>query len=552
MASLESLCRAQFKNLSHAELILLRSASTRLFAFCGPSELPSDSENDPANAEKWDQEREVRSDIIRWVCVDRHARELVDPDGLQLFGAKIVGRVDLADITFPFPLTFNHCAFTDELVLGAAQIPELDLQGSSLDSLYGDRMRVTGSVFMRYGFSVKGVARLLVAQIGGNLECDNSLLRSGLNADGLKVSGSVFLRLRNDREPKSCVAKGEVRLVGAQIDGNLECDGAFFQGQPSDVPNRGNVALNVSGAVVKGDVFLRNHFRSEGVVQLVGTQIGGDLNCSTSEIDVLDGRRVAVKGAIFWREIANPASVRLNLSDASSYALYDDSASWPTKGRLHVDGFVYSTTFQAEKDPKNRMEWLDRNDPFSPQPYRQLAKVLSDRGMEDESLEVLMQMQKLTLEQDWYGYPESWLLRGSIGYGYHPLRAFWELIGLAGLGWIVYRRAEIAKKITPTDVDAYTAFKRDRVAPPHYPRFSPLVYSLENSLPLVKLGQADHWQPDPSPATDGNSGEKGFLSRFRRTVHSPRFVQGFLWLQILLGWVLATLFAAGVTGIIRK
>jgi hypothetical protein len=33
---------------------------------------------------------------------------------------------------------------------------------------------------------------------------------------------------------------------------------------------------------------------------------------------------------------------------------------------------------------------------------------------------------------------------------------------------------------------------------------------------------------------------------------APRFVMCFLWIQILLGWLLATLFVAGVTGIVHK
>jgi hypothetical protein len=39
------------------------------------------------------------------------------------------------------------------------------------------------------------------------------------------------------------------------------------------------------------------------------------------------------------------------------------------------------------------------------------------------------------------------------------------------------------------------------------------------------------------------------LSRFGT---SPRFVTWFLWFQILFGWLLATLFIAGVSGIVHK
>jgi hypothetical protein len=33
---------------------------------------------------------------------------------------------------------------------------------------------------------------------------------------------------------------------------------------------------------------------------------------------------------------------------------------------------------------------------------------------------------------------------------------------------------------------------------------------------------------------------------------SPRFVRVFLWFQILLGWLLATLFAAGIAGLVHS
>ena len=32
---------------------------------------------------------------------------------------------------------------------------------------------------------------------------------------------------------------------------------------------------------------------------------------------------------------------------------------------------------------------------------------------------------------------------------------------------------------------------------PDYPKFQPVIYTLENVLPVVKLGQDDLWAPDP-------------------------------------------------------
>jgi hypothetical protein len=53
---------------------------------------------------------------------------------------------------------------------------------------------------------------------------------------------------------------------------------------------------------------------------------------------------------------------------------------------------------------------------------------------------------------------------------------------------------------------------------------------------LAKLGQADKWQPDPRPTAPP-------LARMARWA---------LWVQVVIGWILATLFVAGISGLIRR
>jgi hypothetical protein len=85
----------------------------------------------------------------------------------------------------------------------------------------------------------------------------------------------------------------------------------------------------------------------------------------------------------------------------------------------------------------------------------------------------------------------------------------------------------------PTDKDAAERFVSRRELPPHYSIFSAPIYSLENTFPLVKLGQADKWQPDPA-------GEQS------------RPLQRIIWLQNIAGWFLTTLFVAAVSGVVQK
>jgi hypothetical protein len=120
---------------------------------------------------------------------------------------------------------------------------------------------------------------------------------------------------------------------------------------------------------------------------------------------------------------------------------------------------------------------------------------MGELGQEDEALEILMQMQKLHRDQHWYQRPESWLLRWSIVYRYHPLWAFWELVVLGGVVGL-FTEGPSSQAMAPTNPEAYASYKIDGVPPASYTRFSPPV-SVENSLTLVKLGQADKWHPDP-------------------------------------------------------
>jgi hypothetical protein len=545
MSDLRTLAGARFDDFTTAELRLLRSVCTPNFAVCGYNMQLNGKDNDPILGSDWPKWRRIRAELIRWLCMDPQARALIDPEGIEVFGARVEGDVDLSNLTIPFPLAFIHCHVMSLLDLTDTHILELNLDGTYVRVLAANGLTTTGSVFLRNGFTTEDTIRVMGAQVGGNFECDGGTFKKGLYADGVKVSGSLFLRHGfNSHE--------EVRLFGASVDGNVECDNGAFENHAQASAGPKIRALNMDNAVVKGDVYLRNGFSAEGDASLIGAQISGDLDCTQARIvEELNIARCVVRGAFFWRQIPNRDSVKLELSNAAVYFLEDESPSWPNKGNLRLDGFSYSNLSDGTRNVDGRLDWLSRQQRFNPQPYRQLAKVYAYLGDEDAAQRVLVQMQNLQRSEHWYQRPESWFLRWSIGYGYHPLYAFWELVGLAGLGWIIYRRAELANTMVPTDNDAYALAKSSAALPPSYPRFSPLVYSIENSLPLIDLGQGAHWQPDPDPQTIPPSGS-GRWSKFDYILKSPKFLRRFLWVQIILGWILATLFAAGVTGIIRK
>jgi hypothetical protein len=644
---LEALARARFGDLSQAELKLLRAAPKGEVAWCGPSAKNDDPANDPAKADEWGPEREIRAHLIRWLCVDRDASSAVDPMGIQIYAARITGTLDLSFISVPFPLALCRCRLADGANLISADLPALNLAGSRVLSVTADGAKVKGSVFLRDSFSAEGGVRLLDAQVGGSLDCSGGTFKNpggdALYADRADVKGGVFLREGFSAEGEvrmlgaqiggdlDCIggtfknpggnafsasganvngsvlledgfsAEGEVRLLGAQIGGNLECTAGTFK-------NPGKNALSADGVDVKGAVFLKDGFSAEGEARLVGAQVGGNLECGGGVFSEVTAENVAIRGTLFWQGVEAKS---LDLINASAGSLVDDEKSWPRKGNLVLDGFVYADiSGDSPRDAKTRLKWLAFEDKFTPQPYRQLAKVLREMGDEDGALTVLQEMERLRREREdrtWPARLESGILRRTIGYGYNPLLAVYWMAGLSGLAWILYRRAYLAGNIVPKEDGAYESFKRDGQPPDHYARFAPLVYAVENSLPLVKLGQEDTWHPEPNaenalsrqrswPTSLGrprvwirlrwlqsilvscglktNPDPQGPLrplqrllifcglqpppnreaprSKLGRWLTSPRFLRWLLWIHILLGWLLATLFLAGLTGVVRK
>src|ERR1022692_3896460 len=105
---LEALAHKRFGELSEAELRLLQAAPKGDTAVCGPSSGPG---NDPSKADNWGSDREIRGGLICWLCANAEAAKRIDPAGLQVYGARITGRLNLFFVAIGFPLLFQLCHF---------------------------------------------------------------------------------------------------------------------------------------------------------------------------------------------------------------------------------------------------------------------------------------------------------------------------------------------------------------------------------------------------------------------------------------------------------
>jgi hypothetical protein len=660
-SKLEQLASARFSGLTVAEIKVLRAVAAGETAICSPNRLINDPRNDPVSYESWGDDRQINAKILRWICTDSLAKLLIDPFGIHVYAARILGQLDLSYVTVPFPLTFANCSFESEFNLRHANLVAVNLQGTHLYELSADGATIKGGFFLRHGFHARGQVRLAAVRIGGNLECDQGTFENpaqrerkssgtAIVADGAIIQGSIFLRsgfralgevrlagvqiggcldctnasfnnpasrdtsssgialngqgllakgyvdlgagfcaqgetalvaahivgnlnmggavLSNPEVPslpgpraalacdriiveggiflnQGLLATGEIRLLGAQIGGDLDCAGTYFTAIMPDAPDDRNRALSVHSASIRGNVHLRHGFHSEGTVTFSGSQIAGNLDCTQGHFEgEIELEATSIRDAFFWRKISHPECARLVLTNASAGALADDIRSWPQTKKLTVEGFLYNR-FSGEDVPRKaaeRLNWLSRQEFFTPQPYRQLAKVLRAEGDTVGARQTLFEMEKRRHAKDssvWQRFA-SGLLKNTVGYGYYPFWAFRSLALLMLLGAVLYWSGYLRGDIVPTDKDAYSAysaFKKQRDLPPQYVRFQPMIYSIENSFPLLKLGQVDYWQPNPSALAATNF---------------TNILRWFRWAQVAFGWILATLFVAGLAGVVRE
>lgn len=383
----------------------------------------------------------VRAPFLRFLLLggDKHAP--VHERGVRLRGAVVEGQLDLAGCRIPLNIVIKQCKFTDSILAQDARVQgSIALEGSFLPKgINADRLQCDGSLFLRDKFKAAGEVRLLGAQIGGDLSCAGGQfeVKDGvaLWADGVVVKGSVFLE-------NGFNVTGEVRLLGPQIDGNLSCVGGQFEVKDGD-------ALSADGVVVKGNVFLDEGFKATGGVRLLGAQIDGDLSCRGGQFEVKNGNgislnRTTVYGVWFFTEL-QPA-VCVDASHMQVAVLVDDIDAW-AKGSV-LDGLRYGAFGGgASTKAEERQNWLLKQADehlgkntegmgFRPHPWRQLQHVLREMGHMEDARQIGIAFEEQLRKADLIGTSASrtnWL----VAHGKRSIaRAAHVLFGwLAGYGY---------------------------------------------------------------------------------------------------------------------
>ncbi len=521
----------------------------------------------------WGDSRTCRASVIRDILRGRLAAD-PDPHGLRLRGARISGQLDLEYLTTNVSFELSYCLLEEGILARDAQLASVTLTGCRLEQpLYAARLACSVLILDSatiIGRADVGAVNLAGAHIGGQLDCRGAQLTGSsgdaLVAVGLKVRGDVFLDSDALLHREFTVA-GAVQLYGADITGTLSCDGAHLEGRDS----AGN-ALAAERLKVGRDVFLRKVVTIRGAVRLYGADITGNLRCDGAHLEgrdsagnALAAERLKTGGAVHLDGGFTAAgAVRLYGADITgdlrcrggftATGRGDDDVTVDLKGtrvggtlvfapaklthaadsdgRLAVDGLTYAGVPQQV----TAREWLgllrDGTRCYAAQPYQQLAAGYRALGDERQARQILMAQRddRLARTQPRPSRPERlWgrITKVTLGYGYQPWRA---LLFLAG---VVVVSCVLAVVLGSHGALAQT----DKTATPGQP--CTVIQQVSVGLDLNLPVGTSVARPDCDLARDPGSAAAAWVAAAG-------------WMLRVLAWAFAALFIAGFTSAVRK
>ena len=407
------------------------------------------------------------------------------------------GDVRLTDTVFGDSLSLTKSVVEGDLDIAGAKIArDLWLEGVTVQGRTRLHDVVVGrNLYLWHGASL-GVADLIGAHIKGNLRLSGSTFRDQLDMTNIKVDRHLFARRYQSRQQLRITKfRSNVFLRNALIGGRIEFIGVQVRG-----------LLNMDAIRVKEDIFLRDCARFDDNIKLVFARIGQNLDLSGSQLRGIDATGARITGELRLGSLNHPKpnwapDAGLNLRNAHVFSwqygegqeinarLFKTDCKvqkgfdgpWPQ--RIELNGFEYqqlgglggggaSDILRGKQAEDLVKGWLRRDKSYSPQPYEQLAKVLSSSGYKDMAKGVLYASKEQERSKAWGG---DWLwlttLKLVMGYGYRYSNALYWVVGLVGLGMLVLRVTHEGRR--------------------HKMPFG-LFYSLDLLLPIVRLRDYHH------------------------------------------------------------
>lgn len=191
---------------------------------------------------------------------------------------------------------------TDAVVEGTVVLTRTEIRHPQGSAVQADRLLITGAL-LAYRLRALGEVRLPGMRVGGNVNFSGARLenpaRFALDCNGVQIGGSLLCAVDTfgsaDRH-QPFVARGELHLLSARVDGDIVFRGANLRG-----PQRGQAdldgdpyldpwsALVADRLRVDGDLELSDGLSATGTLRMINARIGGTLRLARAWVNVPRG-----------------------------------------------------------------------------------------------------------------------------------------------------------------------------------------------------------------------------------------------------------------------
>lgn len=355
------------------------------------------------------------------------AQETVWDGNVSLRRVKLFGTLDLSRGRFAASLTLSDTQIDERLDVSRATIGgDLVIDGRShIGELHADSANIAGSLEFQ-GVEITGSATLWGVTVGRDLVLSAS-------EDGRRtVIGS-----------DAGAASSALRLGSAKIERRISISNTTVHGR-----------IDLDAVRITEDLWLRNCSEVAGPINLVFARVGQNIDLSSTMLNDVDltGARIggelrlgAPLGRLTAPVWAPEAELILRNVELSSWTdatgndaprgagcgpAGDNADPWPR--RIDVIGFSYQNlgglgggSPTVKHDVDWFCAWLDRQEPFSFEPYQHAAAYLRRVGMDEDADDVLYcgKLRQIDNTPSWAGKVTLQIQRGFVGFGYHVERS---------------------------------------------------------------------------------------------------------------------------------
>lgn len=247
--------------------------------------------------------REIAAEAIACLLLQPPSPEPGVVSQLHLIGAAITGKLRLPYATVEIPVALIDCRFEATVELRDASLRAVDLSGSSLPGLNGDRLRIDGDLALIR--TVSGAISLFRADVVGDVWLSGAEITANgadyaLRAPQLRIGGGLYAQ--------SLRASGGLNLWGAQAFTVEVTDGRLSHAT--------HAALRCDGLHLAQDLRCTGVSVDGGGISLFGAAIGGQCWFNHAEIRndtgwAISAPSVSIGGGFYGRSIAAHGGINL-------------------------------------------------------------------------------------------------------------------------------------------------------------------------------------------------------------------------------------------------